>query len=146
MASYIAVVGPGDASPGELAAAEELGAALAEHGAIVVCGGLGGVMEAACRGAKSRRGTTVGLLPGADRSAANGWVDVAIATGMGELRNGLIVRASDAVVAIGGSAGTLSEIAFALKLGRPVVGIGTFELEGIVQVAGAAEAAALAVR
>jgi uncharacterized protein (TIGR00725 family) len=143
---YVAVVGPGDAGPSELAAAEELGALLAEAGAVVVCGGLGGVMEAVCRGAKSRRGVTVGLLPGEDRAAANGWVDVAIATGMGELRNGLIVRASDAVVAIGGGEGTLSEIAFALRTGRRVIGIGTFEVGGVVQVASAAEAAALALR
>jgi uncharacterized protein (TIGR00725 family) len=143
---YVAVVGPGDAGPGELAVAEELGARLAEAGAVVVCGGLGGVMEAACRGAKSRRGVTVGLLPGEDRSVANGWVDVAIATGMGELRNGLVVRAADAVVAIGGSEGTLSEIAFALRVGRPVIGIGTFEVGGVAQVASAVEAAALALR
>ena len=69
---------------------------------------------------KSRRGTTIGLLPGEDRDAANGWVDVAIATGLGEMRNGLIVRATDAVIAIGGGAGTLSEIALALRTGRPV--------------------------
>ena len=144
--TYIAVVGPGEATTGELAIAEELGARLVDLGAVVVCGGLGGVMEAACRGAKSRRGTTVGLLPGLDRSAANGWVDVAIATGLGELRNGLIVRTSDTVVAVGGGAGTLSEIGFALKLGRPVIGIGTFEVDGVVQVASAAEAASLAVR
>jgi uncharacterized protein (TIGR00725 family) len=145
-AHYVAVVGPGEASAGELAVAEELGALLADAGATVVCGGLGGVMEAACRGAKSRRGRTVGLLPGEDRSAANGWVDVAIATGLGELRNGLIVRACDAVVAVGGSAGTLTEIAFALRLGRPVIGIGAIELSGVVQVATAEEAASLAVR
>jgi uncharacterized protein (TIGR00725 family) len=143
---YVAVVGPGDASPAELAVSEELGAALASAGAVVVCGGLGGVMEAACRGAKSRRGRTVGLLPGLDRSAANGWVDVAIPTGMGELRNGLIVRAADAIVAVGGGAGTLSEIAFALKAGRPVIGIGTFTLDGVAVAGSAEEAAALAVR
>jgi uncharacterized protein (TIGR00725 family) len=143
---YVAVVGPGDATPAELAVSEELGAALASAGAVVVCGGLGGVMEAACRGAKSRRGLTVGLLPGLDRSAANGWVDVAIPTGMGELRNGLIVRAADAVVAVGGGAGTLSEIAFALKAGRPVIGIGTFTLDGVLVAGSAEEAAALAVR
>ena len=143
---YVAVVGPGDASPAELAVSEELGAALASAGAVVVCGGLGGVMEAACRGAKSRRGLTVGLLPGLDRSAANGWVDVAIPTGMGELRNGLIVRAADAVVAVGGGAGTLSEIAFALKAGRTVIGIGTFTLDGVAVAGSAEEAAALAVR
>jgi uncharacterized protein (TIGR00725 family) len=139
-------VGPGEASASETAVAEELGGLLAEGGAVVVCGGLGGVMEAACRGAKSKLGLTVGLLPGLDRSAANGWVDVAVATGLGELRNGLIVRASDALVAVGGGAGTLSEIAFALKLGRPVIGVGTFELDGVVQAASAAEAAALALR
>jgi uncharacterized protein (TIGR00725 family) len=143
---YVAVVGPGDATPAELAVAEELGAALASAGAIVVCGGLGGVMEAACRGAKSRRGLPVGLLPGLDRSAANGWVDVALPTGMGELRNGLVVRAADAVVAVGGGAGTLSEIAFALKAGRPVMGIGTFTLDGVAVAGSAEEAAALAVR
>jgi uncharacterized protein (TIGR00725 family) len=80
------------------------------------------------------------------QSSANGWVDVAVATGLGELRNGLIVRASDTLVAVGGGAGTLSEIAFALKAGRPVIGVGTFELDGVVQAASAVEAAALALR
>jgi len=145
-ARYVGVVGPGEASASEAAVAEEVGGLLAEGGAVVVCGGLGGVMEAACRGAKSKLGLTVGLLPGLDRSAANGWVDVAVATGLGELRNGLIVRASDALVAVGGGAGTLSEIAFALKVGRPVIGVGTFELDGVVQAASAAEAATLALR
>jgi len=140
----VGVVGPGDASTAELALAEEVGARLVDLGATIVTGGLGGVMEAACRGAKSRRGLTIGLLPGLDRSEANGWVDVAIATGLGELRNALIVRTSDALVAIGGGAGTLSEIAFALKLGRPVIGIGTYNVEEIVQVGSAAEAADLA--
>jgi uncharacterized protein (TIGR00725 family) len=142
----VAVIGPGDASAAELAVAEEVGARLVDLGATVVTGGLGGVMEAASRGAKSRRGLTIGLLPGLDRSEANGWVDVAIATGLGEIRNALIVRTSDALVAVGGGAGTLSEIGFALKLGRPVVGVGTFNVEGVVQVGSAAEAAALAVR
>jgi uncharacterized protein (TIGR00725 family) len=145
-ARYVGVVGPGEASASEAAVAEEVGGLLAEGGAVVVCGGLGGVMEAACRGAKSKLGLTVGLLPGLDRSAANGWVDVAVATGLGELRNGLIVRASDALVAVGGGAGTLSEIAFALKAGRLVIGVGTFEVDGVVQAASAAEAAALALR
>jgi uncharacterized protein (TIGR00725 family) len=143
---YVAVVGAGDATAAELALAEEVGARLVELGATVVTGGLGGVMEAACRGAKSRRGQTVGLLPGDDRSEANGWVDVAIATGLGELRNGLIVRTSDALVAIGGGAGTLSEIGFALKLGRPVIGLGTFAVDGVAQAQSAAEAVALALR
>jgi len=84
-------------------------------------------MEAACRGARSRGGLTVGLLPGTERDAANGWVVVALPTGLGEARNALVVRAADAVVAIGGGWGTLSEIALALKMGAPVVGIGTWE-------------------
>jgi uncharacterized protein (TIGR00725 family) len=137
---YVAVVGPGDASAREAQAAEAIGAALAENGAVVVTGGLGGVMEAACRGARSKRGHTLGILPGEDRDAANGWVEIAVATGMGELRNGLVVRAADAVVAVGGGHGTLSEIALALKLGRPVVGFGTWEVHGVEQVSTPAEA------
>jgi uncharacterized protein (TIGR00725 family) len=137
---YVAVVGPGEASPQEVHAAEEVGAALAARGAVVVTGGLGGVMEAASRGAKSRRGRTIGILPGEDREAANGWVDVAIATGLGELRNGLVVRAVDAVVAVGGGHGTLSEVALALKLGRPVVGVGTWEVHGVEHVSTPADA------
>src|SRR3954447_20852118 len=137
---YVAVVGPGDASPDELAKAEEVGAGLAAAGAVVVTGGLGGVMEAACRGARSRRGRTIGILPGEDRDAANGWVEIAIATGLGELRNGLVVRAADALVAIGGAYGTLSEVALALKLGRPVVGLGTWQVHGIEHVSTPEEA------
>jgi len=125
----IAVIGPGrDAGEGELAQAEEAGAAIADAGATLICGGLGGVMEAACRGARSRGGFTVGLLPGCDREDANGWVVLALPTGLGEARNALIVRAADAVVAIGGGWGTLSEIAFALRAGVPVVGVDTWEL------------------
>jgi uncharacterized protein (TIGR00725 family) len=125
----IAVVGPGrDASADELAAAEVAGASVASAGAVLICGGLGGVMEAACRGARSEGGTTIGLLPGTDREDANGWVVLALPTGLGEARNALIVRAADAVVAIGGGFGTLSEIAFALRAGVPVFGVGTWEL------------------
>lgn len=127
-APWIAVVGPGVASPRELAAAEDTGAAIAAAGAVLVCGGLGGVMEAACRGARSRRGTTVGLLPGLDRDEANGWVTVAIPTGLGEARNALVVRAADALVAIGGGWGTLSEIALARKAGKFVAGVGSWDL------------------
>src|SRR3954453_6992823 len=120
MRSYVAVVGPGEANPEELAAAEGVGAELAGRGAIVVCGGLGGVMEAACRGARGAGGVTVGILPGADRADANEFFSVAIATGLGEARNALVVRAADALVAVGGEYGTLSEIALALKTGTPV--------------------------
>ena len=98
---------------------------------MVVCGGLGGVMEAACRGAKAAGATTVGLLPGTDRSDANPHVDVAIATGLGEARNALVVRAADAVIAIGRGYGTLSEIALALRAGKRVVGLGTWDVEGV---------------
>ena len=105
-----------------------------------MCGGLGGVMEAVCAGARSVGGVTIGLLPGLDREAANRFVSVPIPTGLGELRNALVVRSADAVIAIGGGYGTLSEIAFALKTGKRVVGIGTFELDGVEAVAGAQEA------
>ena len=101
---------------------------------MVVCGGLGGVMEAACRGAKQAGGTTVGILPGSDRAAANEFVDVAIPTGMGEARNALVVRAADALIAVGGGYGTLSEIALALKAGKRVVGIGSWAIDGVVAV------------
>ena len=125
---HVAVVGSGSAERDELVLAEEVGRLLATRGALVVCGGLGGVMEAACRGAKSVGGMTVGLLPGPDRRDANAWVDVPIPTGLGEARNALVVRAADVVIAIGGEYGTLSEIALALKTGKPVVGLETWEL------------------
>ena len=130
-APYVAVVGPGDASPEEVSAAAAIGLRLAHSGAIVVCGGLSGVMAAACRGAASAGGLTVGILPGAERSAANQWVQIAIPTGLGELRNGLIIRSADVVIAVGGAYGTLSEVALALKTGVPVVGLHTWPIEGI---------------
>lgn len=126
--SYVAVVGAGVASPEEERSAEAVGRLLAEAGCLLVCGGLGGVMAAACKGAKQAGGRTIGVLPGNTRAEANPWVDVAIPTGMGEARNLLVVRASDAVIAIGGEFGTLSEIALALKLGRPVVGLSTWTI------------------
>lgn len=148
---YVAVVGGGDASEDECRAAEAVARELGRAGAVVVCGGLGGVMAAACRGAKAAGATTVGILPGDDRRAANRWVDLAVATGMGEARNALVVRTADVVVAVGGEYGTLSEIALALKLGKPVVGLGTWELgrpggvgapgDGIVRAADPAAAA-----
>jgi uncharacterized protein (TIGR00725 family) len=116
-----------------------------ERGAVLVCGGLGGVMEAACRGAKEGGGTTLGILPGSDRSAANPYVDVALATGLGEGRNLLIVRAADVLIAVGGGHGTLSEIALALRAGKRVIGLDTWEIEGVASAASpeAAVAAAL---
>lgn len=124
----MAVIGSGEPDPERDRQAENVGRALAEHGAVLLCGGLGGVMEAACRGATLAGGTTVGLLPGSDRRGANPHLTIALPTGMGELRNGLIVRGADTVIAVGGEYGTLSEIGFALKLGRPVVGLRTWEL------------------
>jgi uncharacterized protein (TIGR00725 family) len=128
-ALYIAVIGGGgDVASAHTNLAEKVGRAVADAGAVLVCGGLGGVMEAACRGAQRAGGTTVGILPGHDRADANPHVDIAIPTGLGEARNALVVRAADAVVAVAGEYGTLSEIALALKVGIPVVGLDTWEL------------------
>jgi uncharacterized protein (TIGR00725 family) len=149
---HVAVSGGGDAGEEVCRAAEEVGRELARRGAVVVTGGLGGAMEAASRGAKDEQGTTIGILPGDDRDDANPWVDVAVATGLGEGRNVVLVRTVDAVVAVAGEFGTLSEIALALRAGKPVVGLGTWELvrdgqpvEGVVVAATPAEAAERAV-
>ena len=141
----MAVVGPGDASEEEIAAAEAVGRGLARSGAVLVCGGLGGVMPAASRGAAEAGGTTVGILPGTDRAAGNEWLTVAIPTGLGELRNGLVIRASDAVIAVGGAYGTLSEIALALKTGTPVIGLNSWDIEGVEPVKSAKDAVRTAV-
>jgi uncharacterized protein (TIGR00725 family) len=125
---YIGVSGPGDASDDEAKMAEEVGRRLAEHGAVVICGGLGGVMDAAARGATAAGGLAIGILPGESRRGSSSHLTAAIPTGMGEARNALLVRAADAVIAISGEFGTLSEIALALKMGKPVVGLGTWEL------------------
>jgi uncharacterized protein (TIGR00725 family) len=141
---YVAVVGASHADTETLAVAEEVGRLLADAGAVVVCGGRGGVMAAACRGAATAGGVAVGILPGLDRGDANPWVTIAIATGLGELRNGVIVRSADAVIAIGGAYGTLSEVAFALQRGLPVIGLGTWEIDGIERAGAPAEAVARA--
>jgi uncharacterized protein (TIGR00725 family) len=117
-----------------------VGRLVASRGAVVVCGGLGGVMESACRGAKAAGGLTVGLLPGSDRSDANPFVDVALPTGLGEARNALVVAAADVVIAVGRGYGTLSEVALALKAGKPVIGLDTWDVEGVAP-AGGPEAA-----
>jgi len=124
----IAVVGAGVCSEETAQVAKEVGRHLARAGALLVCGGLGGVMEAACHGAWEEGGLTVGILPGTSRDSANPFVHIPIATGLGEVRNALIARTADAVIAIDGEFGTLSEIALALKIGKPVVGIETWEL------------------
>ena len=125
---YVAVCGPGIASREEEAWAEEVGRLLARAGAVVVCGGVTGVMDAVARGAETEGGVSIGLLPGVDRSDASPHVTHAIPTGLGEARNILVVRAADVVIAIAGEFGTLSEIALALKIGIPVVGLRTWEL------------------
>jgi uncharacterized protein (TIGR00725 family) len=144
MHSYVAVVGPGEAEPDEVAAAERVGSELARRGAVVVCGGLGGVMEAACRGAKEAGGRTLGILPGLDRAAANPFVDVALPTGLGEVRNALVVRAADVLIAVGGAYGTLSEIALALKGGKRVIGLRSWEIDGVEAAANPEDAVASA--
>lgn len=127
-ALHVSVIGPSDALAATCRSAERVGALLAEAGAVVVCGGLGGVMAHACKGAADAGGRTIGVLPGRDRRAANDWVQVAVPTGLGEGRNAIVATMSDAVIAIGGGHGTLAEIAFALRAGVPVVGLGTWAL------------------
>jgi uncharacterized protein (TIGR00725 family) len=124
----IAIIGDSSCSPGEAQLAESVGELLAQQGATVVCGGLGGVMEAVCRGVKSKGGLTVGILPGQDPSTANPWVDIPVVTGLGEARNVAVVKSAQAVIAIGGRYGTLSEIAYALKSSIPVIGLNTWSL------------------
>lgn len=127
----ISVIGGSAAGAEERAAAREIGTLLARAGAVLVTGGRGGVMEAACRGCAESGGWTVGILPGSEPGEANPWVRVPLATGMGEARNVLVVRAGEAVLAVGGSWGTLSEIAVARKLGRDVGLIGPSPAEGL---------------
>jgi uncharacterized protein (TIGR00725 family) len=118
MAVQVSVIGSG---ADHEAKAEEVGRLLAERGAIVITGGLGEVMSAAARGAKSAGGTTIGILPGESRRDANPWIDHVVVTGIGHARNLAVVASGDAVIAVGGSWGTLAEIGFASRLGRPVV-------------------------
>ncbi len=127
----VAVIGGAQCSEQEAAWAEAVGRLLAQQGLGVVCGGRGGVMAAACKGANQMGGVTVGLLPGEDEGEANPWVQIVLPTGLGEARNALVVRAGVGVIAIGGGYGTLSELAFALKWGKPVAGLGTWELPGV---------------
>ena len=128
MTLYVGVAGASRPGPALADQAERLGRRLAEGGAVVVCGGGPGVMEAVCRGARSAGGTTVGLLPGLDRAEGNPYLTVSLPTGLGQGRNLLLVRSSDAMVAVGGGFGTLSEIALALRTGTPVVGLATWSL------------------
>ncbi len=126
---YIAVIGGGVCGAAEKALAEEVGRLVALQGTTLVCGGLGGVMEAAARGAKQEGGTTIGILPGHHRALANPYIDYVLTTGMGHARNLAVVSSGDAIIAIGGGCGTLSEIGLAAKIGRPVVILGGWRLE-----------------
>lgn len=125
------VGGGGDITDEQAATAERVGRELGERGHVLVCGGLSGVMRAACRGASAAGGRTVGILPGDDPTAANRFVDVPVATGLGNARNALVAMNGDAVVAVDGRYGTLSEIAHALDVGRPVAGIDTVPVPGV---------------
>ena len=138
------VIGAGKAEGELLKMAEEVGKLLAKEGVIVITGGLGGVMEAASRGAFLEGGITVGILPTVRKDDANPYIKIPIPTGMGEMRNALVVRASDVLIAIGGEYGTLSEIALALKTGKKVIGLKTWNINGVIEVNSAEEAVRVA--
>lgn len=144
---FIGVIGGGQCSGETARIAEEVGRRIAERGAVLVCGGLGGVMEAACRGAQAAGGLTVGILPGNDPAEANPYVRIPIVTGMGEMRNVIIIKSVEAVIAVDGEYGTLSEIGHALKRGVLVIGIQTWEIsrdgrkDGAIRMARSAEEA-----
>ncbi len=125
---FIGVIGPGKCSGKMKEQAELLGRAIAEHGGILVCGGLGGIMEAAAKGAKEKNGMTIGIIPGDDKSEANKYIDIVIPTGIGEARNLVVIRTADAVVALPGKFGTLSEMAFCMKLGKPLVSLSAWDI------------------
>lgn len=126
--TFIAVIGSSQASAEELKTAEEVGRLIARNGGTLVCGGMGGVMEAACRGAHDEGGLTVGILPGENTQSANEFVQIPIVTGIGYARNVAVVKSAGAVIAVGGSYGTLSEIAYALQSGLPVIGLDTWSI------------------
>ncbi|MDT8357847.1 MAG: TIGR00725 family protein [Methanomicrobiaceae archaeon] len=140
----IAVIGAAGCTSEEADAAETIGYLIAANGETLCCGGRGGVMEAACRGAKQQGGLTVGILP--DLSGGNPYLDVVIRTDLGNARNAVLVGSSDAVIAVGGGYGTLSEIAIALKMNKPVFGLATWEIEGVIRCSTPEEAVLMAVR
>jgi uncharacterized protein (TIGR00725 family) len=140
MKPIIAVIGGRRSDKSLLREAEEAGRLIARNGFTLVCGGLRGVMEAASKGAKSEGGITVGILPQNDSKEANPFIDIPIVTGLGIGRNVIIARTADALIAVGGEYGTLSEIAFALQMGKPVVGIRTWDIKGIISAENAEEA------
>jgi len=125
---FIAVIGGSECTSQEAKLAEEVGRELARQGAILICGGLGGIMKAACKGASSEGGMTIGILPGDNREAANPYVQIPIVTNLGEARNVIVVKSAQAIIAIGGGYGTLSEIGHALRNNIPVIGLNTWSL------------------
>lgn len=125
----ISIIGAGDADPEDVRIAEDVGREIAANNAILICGGLGGVMYHAAKGAKEKGGLTIGILPGDDRDNANPFIDIPIVTGLGYARNVIVAYSGEAIIAVGGRLGTLSEIAFALIKERPVIGINTWKLE-----------------
>ena len=128
----IGVIGTSHPDPKISKIAEEVGREIARRGCILICGGLGGVMESAAKGAKEKKGTTIGILPTDSPFSANKYIDIPIATGLGEARNVVIVKTSQALIAIGKGFGTLSEIAIALRLNKPIVGIDTWKIPPLI--------------
>ncbi|MGH7771229.1 MAG: TIGR00725 family protein [Candidatus Binatia bacterium] len=136
----VAVIGSSDANPELVALATEVGRIIASKGAVLICGGLGGIMEGAARGAKEKGGLTIGILPDYNKESANPFIDVALPTGLGHARNILVAASADVVVALPGSHGTRSEISIALQLRKPVIGVGAWgEILGVCQVSGIKE-------
>ncbi len=144
--AQIGVIGSGRQQEETDRAAYEVGAEIGRSGAVLICGGLGGVMTSAAKGARDQGGMTVGILPGPRTVDANPYIDIAVPTDLGHARNVLVVRSSDVLIAVGGGYGTLSEIALALKMGKPVVGLSTWEIDGVQPAQNGREAVRAALR
>ena len=142
----IGVIGASRCSPEIAELAKEVGREIGKRGAVLICGGLGGVMESASKGVKEAGGLTIGVLPGRSKEEANGYIDVPIVTGMGHARNVIIAHSSDSIIAISGEHGTLSEIAIGLKLKKTIIGLNTWDIEGVIKVKTAVEAVEKAMR
>ena len=136
----IGVVGASIASQADIENAYEIGKGIAQAGFVLICGGLTGVMEAVAKGAKEAGGLTIGIVPSYERSDANPYIDIPIATGLGHARNVIIAATADALIAVGGEYGTLSEIAFALKMGKPVISLSSWDIPGVIKVKDPSEA------
>jgi uncharacterized protein (TIGR00725 family) len=136
----IGVIGASRCSPEIAELAEEVGREIGKRGGVLICGGLGGVMEFASKGVKEAGGLTIGILPGRSKEEANGYIDVPVVTGMGHARNVIIAHSADSIIAISGEHGTLSEIAIGLKLKKTIIGLNTWDIEGVIKVKTPAEA------